>query len=116
MKTENLTLLRERYPKIFERLAWGVNCGDGWFDLIDTLCGNLDHCAKHGGMQVVALEIKEKFGGLRFYQDGCNDQQVGMIRMAAAMSWHICDICGNRGQLTGEDWVRTRCDKHANTR
>jgi len=43
-------LLCQRYPKIFaERrapkdtsgMAWGIMCGDGWFDLLDALCSTL---------------------------------------------------------------------------
>ena len=73
-------ILCQRYPMIFaERqaskdassMAWRIMCGDGWFDLVDTLCSSLqfqtDQC---GAPQVVASQIKEKFGVLSFHKGG----------------------------------------------
>ena len=36
--------------------------------------------------QLVATQVKEKFGTLRFYYDGGDDEISGMVRMAEAMS------------------------------
>jgi hypothetical protein len=104
--------LRERYPAIFEHVLT-VSCRDGWFDLIDTLCAGLQDVTKHGGPQVVATDVKEKYGGLRFYHAGVNDEQDGMIQLAEALSERICEVCGSRGRRRGNGWVTTRCDAHA---
>lgn len=103
--------LRERYPNIFEREP-AFECGDGWFDLIDTLCGLLQAVTERGGPQVVAQQVKEKFGGLRFYTAGVNDEQDEMIELAEAMSQRICDVCGNQGKVYSQGWVGTRCAAH----
>ncbi|CAB4129879.1 hypothetical protein UFOVP116_159 [uncultured Caudovirales phage] len=45
-------LLCEKYPKMFVNrdkhmsetcMCWGFCCGDGWFNIIDTLCGHIQH-------------------------------------------------------------------------
>lgn len=76
MKTEHQEQLFNRYPKIFAQHAlpmtetamnWGIECGDGWYTLIDTLCGLLQHGTdRNGAPQVEATQVKEKFGALRF--------------------------------------------------
>ena len=47
MKEELQNKLYEKYPKIFRQkdlsmketaMCWGISCGDGWFNIIDTLC------------------------------------------------------------------------------
>lgn len=124
MREELDKLLCERYPKIFSgrhkpatetAMCWGFACGDGWFDLIDCLCGRLqfwtDH---HAAPQVVATQVKEKFGSLRFHARNGNEHQQGMIDMVCAFSEHICEVCGSPGTPSSSDIRKTRCDKHPN--
>ncbi|MGF6511308.1 hypothetical protein [Paraburkholderia sp. 32] len=92
--------------------AWGFECGDGWYDLIDALCWNLQQATKNGGPQVVASQVKEKFGGLRFHVSAPSEEQIRMIELAETMSARLCEIRGNRGKLIQTNWVRTRCSEH----
>jgi len=66
--------------------------------------------------QIVASQVKEKFGTLRFYYDG-GDVGDGYFRgveaMAEAMSSVTCEECGAPGQLRGGGWIRCLCDTHA---
>lgn len=57
-------------------------------------------------------QIKEKFGGLRFYYDGGDDEISGMVRMAELWAGHSCETCGNKGERRSGGWVRTLCDAH----
>ena len=57
-------------------------------------------------------QIKEKFGGLRFYYQGGNDVVSGMVTMAEAWADKTCETCGDKGTRRGGGWVRTLCDKH----
>lgn len=66
--------------------------------------------------RVVVRQIKEKFGGLRFYYDGGDDQVHGMVRMAEAWASTVCEQCGNPGKLRGGGWVQTLCDVHEEER
>lgn len=73
--------------------------------------------------QVVANQIKEKFGGLRFYVGGTDDYVRGAIALAESMSYSICDQCGNKGRVGNQDipmdsqekvggYYATRCPNH----
>lgn len=116
-------IFRDRHVSVIESpMGFGFDCGDGWFDLIDTLCkrmqNHIDWERKHPKPhdekieQVVAAQVKEKFGGLRFYYDGGDDIIYGMVKMAEEMSYNICEECGNKGRLRTNGWIRTRCDEH----
>ena len=121
--------LVEKYPKIFSvstldsRMPFpmfGIECGDGWYDLLDTLCGAIQHHLKYnaadGVEQVVVEQIKEKFGTLRFYERGGDAVTSAYISLAEQMSSRICEECGNRGILRGGGWIRSQCDTHADGR
>lgn len=57
-------------------------------------------------------QIKEKFGGLRFYYYGGDEQIHGMVRMAELWAGHTCEKCGNKGERRQGGWIRTLCDTH----
>lgn len=125
MNNELDALLCERYPLIFaERhlsiiescMAWGFSCGDGWFTLIDTLCERLQFWTDHNAApQVVITQVKEKWGVLSVHANPADHYQRGMIVMAEAMSGHICEQCGQPGQVlvNARHVFLTRCPAHA---
>lgn len=118
-------LYRDRYAPMTETaMCWGFCCGDGWYDLIDNLCRNLqwntdkNNYIKDGVErypQVVASQVKEKFGGLRFYVESATDAQYAVIEFVESMSYSVCDVCGAKGKQRGGGWITTRCDEHADT-
>lgn len=122
MSPELGNLLYERYPLIFaERslsktgtsMCWGVDCGDGWYTLIDTLCASLQHeTNSNNAPQVVAMQVKAKFGGLRFYVRDASERQMSMIELARSLSHRTCEICGAPGMHNSTGWVQTRCASH----
>lgn len=57
-------------------------------------------------------QIKEKFGGLRFYYDGGDEHISGMVRMAEVWAGMTCETCGDKGHQRSGGWIRTLCDKH----
>jgi len=61
----------------------------------------------------VAVQVKEKFGTLRFYYDGGDRYIDGLVNMAESMSAVTCEVCGNPGKIRTGGWVRTLCDTHA---
>lgn len=113
--------LYEKYPKIFRQhslpmtdtcMCWGIECGDGWYSLIDHLCSWLQWSNYNSRPQVEASQVKEKFGGLRFYIDGGDEWQDGAISFAESISFIICETCGDRGELRSDHgWLSTLCDK-----
>ena len=134
MKQELDEQLCKKYPLIFKNrhgdmketlMCWGFECGDGWYQILDSLCANIQHHIdwqnknheKHPVVeQVIAVQIKEKFGGLRFYYDGGDEKIQGMVRMAESWAAHTCEECGAPGKMRNGGWIRTLCDKHEEER
>lgn len=113
--------LVEKYPKILGKLGY-TECSDGWYDIIDTLCqqiqNHVDHKIRNSSMtqeeqdefQVTAAQIKSKFGSLRFYSYGGDETTSGMIQMAEAMSYRVCEYCSNKAnQQNIGGWIHTAC-------
>lgn len=63
--------------------------------------------------QVVISQVKEKFGGLRFYYVGGDAAIEGMVRMAEGIASYTCEDCGSPGYTRPGGWLRTLCDTHA---
>ena len=199
MNKKNTKYLYDTYPEIFQDkdksaqetcMCWGFECGDGWFQIIDTLCSaiqsHVDNPAwkpkdnivtqqlkrlhnrfiwnklihptlswyylrdvprtyndkdpnyatyeskwraynkrqdtlslkiayhkppKDPDRQVIAAQVKEKYGGLCFYYSGGDDYIRGLVVMAQRMSYNTCELCGathNVKQYSG-GWIVTRC-------
>ena len=160
MKRELDEALCAKYPLIFKdrnadmrttAMCWGLECGNGWYNIIDTLCGLLtydyrsaksryDHLMEVGvgnllyGTKTVtqealdeaktkldeetlkvpvAVQVKEKFGGLRFYVQAATDKHYQYISFAESMSYRTCEECGNPGKTYTDGWHTTLCDIHA---
>lgn len=135
MTEEKDKSLCEKYPKIFRDrsgsmqetcMCWGFSHGDGWYDILDAACSNIQHhidwkrkSEPFAGMtdeefdeihQPVAAQVKEKFGGLRLYVDNCDEYVRGVVAMAESMSYRTCEECGNSGTRRPGGWIRTLCD------
>jgi hypothetical protein len=83
--------------------------GDGWYPLIKELIEDLIAL----GWDKQTCQVKEKFGGLRFYINGGSDEIFNRISKAENDSYEICEICGEKGELkTDIGWYTTLCDKH----
>lgn len=63
----------------------------------------------------VAVQVKEKFGTLRFYVNGASDQHWAAIEFAEMLSGRICEQCGamKNVRLYTLGWHRTLCEQHA---
>ena len=59
-----------------------------------------------------AIQVKEKFGGLRFYMNGGTESHNAFVSFAESMSDRTCEVCGERGKRRGGGWIRTLCNKH----
>lgn len=84
-----------------------VECGKGWEAIVNPLIA----MCKANNVEIA--QIKEKFGGLRFYVHGAPDWVEGLINTAEIASYHICEGCGKEGKLRKGSWLRTLCDEHA---
>jgi hypothetical protein len=175
MKKELDEKLVAKYPAIFKNrnadmketcMCWGFECGDGWYWIIDHLCGMIEahkrgielrnfYAKQHNdataallagdttlfdkayeftkdeeykqrrktemlaegprkvepSLDVVAAQVKEKFGGLRFYVDGADDVVHNYITFAEELSYEICERCGSTADIgqTTTGWISTLC-------
>ena len=129
MKQELDKLLCEKYPKIMVNrngavtetcMCWGFECGDGWFNILDQLMGNIQHHIDWKNResevvpQVTLDQVKEKLGTLRFYYTGGDDYISGLVGMAESMSGVTCETCGDPGTRDGQGWIKTLCETHRN--
>lgn len=89
---------------------FGIECGPGWSSLYKPL---MERCKEEG---VEIHQIKEKFGGLRFYTGPCSEELMSAVDRAEAKSYEICEECGQPGVLRQGGWIRTLCDEHAEGR
>jgi len=105
----------EQYPLVFPngRPECGFSCGDGWYDLLDSLFLVITkELEKNPDNKFQIAQIKEKFGKLTIYYDNGNDYIRQTISQAAAMSAQICETCGDYGTLRETThWLKVRCDK-----
>lgn len=151
MDAELQNKLFEKYPQFFVNkdkgiksscMAWGCDCGNGWFDILSSLCWMIgqhednkryqkEYNEKRNqeikdsmGISIVDDneyfpvkfdQIKEKYGGLRIYFSGGDDYVEGLVSMAEVISYKICEVCGNKGEPNKGGWITTLCEAHRNS-
>lgn len=139
MKTELENKLYKKYPHLFANknksimescMAWGIECGDGWYDILSSLCWMIKQHEDNKVWRKKYLEendperlkdepeyfpvqfdqIKEKYGTLRVYFSGGDEYIEGLVSMAEAMSGKTCEACGQPGKPTKGGWITTLCE------
>jgi len=105
------------YPNLFKTYPRsGFALSNGWDKLVHGLCAILEHHIKHLPEEVAkdisVAQVKEKFGGLRFYMVRQDEFISGAIALAEYMSFSICEECGESGKRRGGGWLLTLCDAH----
>jgi hypothetical protein len=178
MKTELQQKIFDKYPKMFgDRtkpktetcMCWGLEVGDGWYNIIDTLCEALTYTyttsvqvdeedGKRLGIkpysdsyyfsieppQVIATQVKEKFGTLRFYYREEYSEEItslyqtgkypdlqkiidrysnyidGVVHFAETASGRTCEETGQPGELhatggTRMGWLKVLNKEYAKT-
>lgn len=94
-------------PKITSSDFFDVQVG--WYPLIKNLIDELITL----GWDKQVTQVKEKFGGLRFYINGGSDEIYNKITEAEKLSHETCELCGKKGELrTKIRWFTTLCDEH----
>lgn len=111
MKTKDE--LRSTFPILKEA---SFEFGDGWNDLIWELTDELSQYSfsKH----LKAVQIKEKYGGLRYYCSGFGElapeefkKAIDIIFTYEAKANKICEQCGRPGEIRNDGgYYITLCD------
>jgi hypothetical protein len=115
----------KKYPGLFKHtrdmhkslMCFGLECRDGWYKLINKLCKDIyNYYVKKEGVvpeDFYVVQVKEKWGSLRFYVTAAPEEIHDMIAKAEHESFYICEVCGIRGEMFYRDelpWVQTLCD------
>jgi hypothetical protein len=104
---------------------YGLECGAGWKDIVDHTHEKL----KYIDPDYKIAQIKEKFGGLRYYFDASVEYgsvayyiMNDIVKAAENEASYTCELCGVQGLSKGVEtrvdhyWYYTYCkecsDKH----
>jgi hypothetical protein len=82
------------------------NVGPGWHHLVCRLVRDLFNLGWDGELH----QIKEKYGGLRFYIGSGSDEIHTRIHEAEDESYKTCYECGEPGKRRSGGWVVVMCD------
>lgn len=133
------TTLYDKYPDLFQNrfksprescMSFGVECNLGWYEIISSVCWMIKQHEDNKRSRKEYLEkneperlseeleyfpvkfdqVKEKYGGLRLYFSGGDEYIEGLVSMAEAFSYQVCENCGNKGQPNKGGWISTLCE------
>lgn len=103
-----LEKLKDKY--FFVRNLKYIEINEGWFDIVEELCENILLADPLESFCV--SQIKEKFGGLRFYVNSPTSEEIkNLIRYTENKSFFVCELCAsnNGSKIIMEGWIRTLC-------
>lgn len=106
----------DQCPLLFKNDTFYFECAIGWYKPLETVCLALEKIAQEGPEDSRPLvgQVKEKFGGLRFYLDRGSGEETGkLIAEAETECAKTCELCGNPGYTRSGNWVQTLCEEHA---
>jgi hypothetical protein len=145
MNDDKLQKLAIKYPDLMSKSTFDyVECNEGWDNILEVLFGMISNKVSNArgsifylvnrnqpvpeakqaqlDKEIAALpiisQIKEKFGGLRFYMDFDDEtpeedriQIYNYVDFAEAMSSKTCVICGSPSTPRSNCWA-TLCGIH----
>lgn len=114
--------LKASFPELYKPAdprepfsMFGVECGSGWNNIIWSLSEKLEKCISdlpiEDRQHFFVVQIKEKYGTLRFYMSSETYVMSDFIREAEKESSVTCEECGKPGEeRTDRSWIVTLCD------
>ena len=107
MKVELQSYLKKKFPQLYP-VDFSFECGTGWFRIILWLSRYLEmyviqqnECAQKHPQQyqpvkpIIARQVKQKFGTLRFYYEGGDEHTTSIISFVEFISGYICESTGD---------------------
>jgi hypothetical protein len=95
-------------PDCIKRARIASSVGEGWWPIVEKLDSDL----KEIDPDYQVDQVKEKFGGLRYYasyNQEVSEQARKLIGQAEVQASKTCEWCGNPGDLGGSRWMKTLC-------
>lgn len=129
--SDNIKKLAEKHPLVFANMSEAAysDLPDGWVNLVDELCSKLtpllvESYANYPPNEedymigITIDQIKEKFGGLRFYCSFLTEdadlwgKANAIIQEYEDKSYDVCQITGKHGTLRSKQIpIATLCDE-----
>jgi len=123
MRRELEQKLVEKYPQLFQDyrkdpmypMYYGIECGDGWYDLIDKTLARIqqeiDAYPEKDRNRFKLFQVKEKFGSLRVYMSETVGEMNKAVNDAYTESLVTCVWCGSQEGVTQNEhsFVRSMC-------
>ena len=131
---DNIDKLIAAYPIVFKNVDKTTysDLPDGWYELVDKLCADISELLEAELKNnpdsseeplFSVLQIKEKFGGLRFYfmmntkNDTLHKQVQNLVDVAEDASYSMCQETGKPGVLCKKNsHYQTYCEDIRNER
>jgi len=115
--------IRQKCPHLY-RNGMTFECGPGWSKIIYDLSLKIEKILKENAardtvpeteeiffFEMFCVQVKEKYGTLRFYMSCETDKIMELIYRAEALSSQTCEGCGEFGKIRGANWYEVRCDE-----
>ena len=106
--------MRERLKPKFTSMWNTLDIDDGWLPIVDRLDRQIAEIVPDYRI----TQVKEKFGGLRYYIDAVPTEHFTevyrLISEAEAEAGRTCEVCGTQEGVTtaGPGWIKTLCPEH----
>ena len=120
MKTWDI--IRQDCPRLYKQ-GIAFECAIGWYDIVYDLSVKIEkilnefaenHKQVEGEeneiIEMFAVQVKEKYGTLRFYMSLETDEISDLIHEAEALSSQTCESCGASAKMRGTRWLEVKCD------
>lgn len=107
------TIRDELRNRVSHGYRFMVDYPQGWDGIVEELHNKLIEIVP----DYTVFQVKEKFGGLRFYTAELGggepewEEAHRLIREAESKSYEVCQDCGQPGNLHHDGWSRTLCDR-----
>ncbi len=104
--------IRHQCPRLYKNPI-EFECGLGWIILIRNLSLKIEDILQKrlDDQEIYAVQVKEKFGSLRFYMSALIEDIYSLIQEAEALSAQTCESCGAPGKMRDTSWYQVRCDE-----
>lgn len=88
MKNSIQEQLAKKHPDFFSCLPYGIRCGDGWANLVESIAETVTSTGRK------AIDIYEDQGGLRVRLTGDLELGAHISNLVFHLSKHVCENCG----------------------
>lgn len=98
----------------YEVIVGEGNLPEGWLALFLQMCEDLKTPLEKAGLlhNFRFLQVKEKFGQLRAYNNGATEEVHDIISKYEFLSEQVCCVCGKPAVAMTHGWICPFCEEH----